>query len=201
MNRLGYTAAALGEEELITLGLDTIRQRLAEAEFPFLSANAFDAVSGERLVEPYVILTLGGQQVAIVGLTGVADVPGVRIEDPIAAARETVAGLVDRVQVIVLLSHAGLQINTQIAAQVEGIDLIVSGGGPGMTPIVQKPPDGVPIVHADTASIGHAGRRLGVGVWSFDGQGVLLGEQWHTEPLTPDIPDDPDIAQWVQANP
>lgn len=200
MNRLGYDAAALGEEELITLGLDTVRQRLAEATFPFVSANAFDAASGERLVQPYIIVTLAGQRVAIVGLTGAADVPGVRIDDPRTTAIEVVSGLADQAEIIILLSHAGLAVNTQIAAQARSIDLIVSGGGPGMTQIVQPSPGGAPIVHADVPSIGHAGRRFGVGVWSFDGQGSLQGQEWQTVPLTPDIADDPVIQEWVAAN-
>ena len=57
-----------------------------------------------------------------------------------------------------------------------------------------------PIVHADIATPGHAGRRLGVGLWSFDGDGQLSDHYWKSLPLTPDIQDDVTMARWVSQN-
>jgi hypothetical protein len=92
-------------------------------------------------------------------------------------------------------------VNRQIAAEVPEIDLIVSGGAKGSTTTPTEVADGPPIVHADTASTGHAGRRVGIGTWWFDQQGRLIGQEWTSVPLDPEIPDDPEMAAWVLDNP
>jgi 2',3'-cyclic-nucleotide 2'-phosphodiesterase (5'-nucleotidase family) len=74
MNLMGYSAMALGELDL-QLGADALRERMAEASFPFLSANLVINSTGQLLARPYVLLDAGGRQVAVIGLTGSGSVP------------------------------------------------------------------------------------------------------------------------------
>jgi 2',3'-cyclic-nucleotide 2'-phosphodiesterase (5'-nucleotidase family) len=69
LNAMNYDAAAVGNHEF-DFGPEGLRARSAEAEFPFLAANLFDAETGERsdLALPYVIREVGDLQVGIIGL-------------------------------------------------------------------------------------------------------------------------------------
>ena len=139
MNLLGYDAMALGGGDM-RLGLDTLRQRMAEAEFPFLSANVILSGTETLFTEPYIIKEIGDHRVAIIGLTEpeAADaVQGaVTVLNPIETARRYVAEVGSEASIIIVLSHIGVERNMKLAGEVEGIDLIVSGAGqvlPGQT--------------------------------------------------------------------
>jgi len=70
MNRLGIDAAAIGNHEF-DWSVDTLKARMAEASYPFLSANITDAVTGARpaWAEPWTIISRGGLKVVVLGLT------------------------------------------------------------------------------------------------------------------------------------
>lgn len=203
---MGYDAMALGAGDLAILGVDGIRQRMEEARFPFLSANVVLTETGELLVRPYVIRDMQGWRTAIVGLTDLLPLPDVEIRDPLSSLREVLEELEGQADLVVLLSHAGLQTNREIAQQAPEVDLIVSGGGQGYTLEPQLVEGQPPLVQADAASPGHAGRRVGVGLWGFgvpsaDGRRALVALDWRNLALEPHIPDDPEMAAWAAANP
>ena len=196
MNLMGYDAMAIGEGDLGQLGVDAIRGRIAEATFPCLSANAYLTEGDELLAQPYVILPRGERQIAVIGLTGPAEIPGIEIRDPIASVREVVAQIGEQADILILLSHTGLDTNKQIAQQIPELNLIVSGGGRTYTRTPASVENGPPVVHADVSSPGHAGRKIGTGVWSFDADGELEKRHWRIVELNPDIPDDPELSDW-----
>jgi 2',3'-cyclic-nucleotide 2'-phosphodiesterase (5'-nucleotidase family) len=201
MNMMGYDAMALGAGDLALLGAEGIRQRMQEARFPFLSANAVLTETGALLVQPYLIREVEGRRIAVIGLTDPVRLPDVEIRDPLTALRQTIKDLEGHASILVLLSHAGLEMNREIAQEVPEIDLIISGGGRGYTDEPELVEGRPPLVHADTANPGHAGREVGVGLWWFDDDGRLVALDWMDVALTPDIPDDPQMLQWVSANP
>jgi 2',3'-cyclic-nucleotide 2'-phosphodiesterase (5'-nucleotidase family) len=69
-NFIGYDAAAIGNHEF-DFGLEAMRQRFSEANFPYLSANIREAETGDLadFATPYVILDVSGVQVGVIGLT------------------------------------------------------------------------------------------------------------------------------------
>lgn len=71
MNEMGYTAAAVGNHEF-DFGLDTLRQRTKQADFPLLGANIRyrenGAVPTDLGIHPFAIVQANGVQVGIVGL-------------------------------------------------------------------------------------------------------------------------------------
>jgi 2',3'-cyclic-nucleotide 2'-phosphodiesterase (5'-nucleotidase family) len=200
MNLLGYDAMALGEGDLGILGLAAIQERMGEASFPVLSANAIREGTEELLAEPYVIREIDGLQVAIIGLTGQALVKGVEFREPTQALREVIDEIGDRAGVMILLSHAGLATNRQIAEEFPQLDVIVSGGGNAVTAVAERKGDGPVTVHADLSTPGHAGRKLGIGTWYFGRQGELVQHDWTDFALTPDVADDPTMLEWVRRN-
>ena len=197
MNLMGYDAMALGGGDM-RLGLDTLRQRMAEAEFPFLSANVVLSGTETLFTEPYIIKEMGDHRIAIIGLTepGAADaVQGaVTVLNPIETARRYVAEVSAKASTIIVLSHLGVEADMKLAKEVEGIDLIVSGTGQVLLGrAVQNEITGTVIVQAAVAIPGQAGRRIGVARLQINSQGEIKGRQWTTVSLTPDFADDPEM--------
>jgi 2',3'-cyclic-nucleotide 2'-phosphodiesterase (5'-nucleotidase family) len=197
LNLLGYDAMALGPADL-ALGPAVLRERIAEASFAILSANAVDKRTGELLAKPYVVREIGGHRVALVGLSGAVDTAEIRVRDPMSSVKDAVAAARPQSDEIIVLSSAGASANQQIADDVEGIAAIVGGGSGASSKAWASPRTGTPVFHADEASPGHAGRVLGVARLAFDRDGALTDYTWKPFSLGPEVPDDAAIAGWVR---
>jgi 2',3'-cyclic-nucleotide 2'-phosphodiesterase (5'-nucleotidase family) len=197
MNRMGYDAIVLGPADL-SLGPETVKQRIAEAKFAVLAADVTDAISKQPVAKPYVIKETGGQRVAITGLSGAPDKNGFKVADGYETVKAVVQELQGQADAIILLSHAPRDVNQRIADEVPGIAAIIEGGADvRIQPWVSK--TGVPLYHADGASSGHAGRMVGVGQLQIEA-GKPTNQTWRVVSLGPEIPDDAAMAQWVQQN-
>ncbi len=207
LNMLGYDAIALGEGDLAQLGASRLGELLSEAQFAMLSANvALGEVpaspgSDTGSVLPYVVRQVQGHAIALIGLTGLPTLRQAEVLEPLKAVQEVVVQVGQEAKVLILLSHAGITANLEIASQVPEIDLIVSGGGKGYTPEPFLTEGGAPIVQAGMASPLGAGRQVGVGTWWFDDQGRLVEYDWQFVPLTPDVFDDIETSLWMRDNP
>jgi len=198
MNRLGYDAMALGPTDL-SLGLDVLRARMAEARFAMLSANAVVTGTTELVAKPYVVREMAGHRVAIVGLSGGDGTAAIGVLDPLVTALKIVPEARREADIVILLSHAGPAADQLIADGVPGIAAIVSGGAGGaMTTAWVSKTSGVPIYRADLAMTGHAGRAVGIGRLDFDASGQLKAQSWRAVSLSPDVADDRAMAEWVQ---
>jgi 2',3'-cyclic-nucleotide 2'-phosphodiesterase (5'-nucleotidase family) len=162
-NRIGLTAAAVGNHEF-DFGLDSMKARFAQASYPFLCAIVFEKGTRKRpsWARPSVLVTVGGVQVGIVGLTtvethtstnpaiisGLEFVPG----GPVAA-QEADALRARGATIVLLVAHVGplppSQEIQQVAEAVRGkVDAIVSGHNHieiGPPPLVAA---GIPVVQS-----------------------------------------------------
>ncbi|MFQ5943856.1 MAG: bifunctional metallophosphatase/5'-nucleotidase [Anaerolineales bacterium] len=70
MNAMGYDAAAIGNHDF-DFGLEALRERAKQAEFPFLSANIreHDTSESPDFVIPYTLTEVNGIKVGVIGLT------------------------------------------------------------------------------------------------------------------------------------
>lgn len=134
-NAIGYDAMTFGNHEP-DFGVDVLRQRMAQASFPFLAANLRDTVTGQPFASPWIIKEIGGTAVGILGLTypktpwttAAKNVSGLQFEAPETAVREELPKLRKAgAQVVIVLSHLGLTGDKALAEAVEGIDVIVGG--------------------------------------------------------------------------
>ncbi|MFQ5340406.1 MAG: hypothetical protein ACE5F6_02545 [Anaerolineae bacterium] len=194
MNRMGYDAAALGGKDL-ELEPEVLKQRIAEAGFPLLSANAVDAATGSRLADPFTVITFERHRVGIVGISGPPASDAIQVRDPFHAAEVAVAQLAGDTDIIIVLSNAGETVNQAIASQIPGVDLVIGAAGKATPRSVQT--EGAMLVQADQASPGHAGRFVGVAQLQFDSQGNMTESRWQRVRLSPDIPDDAEFVTWV----
>jgi 5'-nucleotidase / UDP-sugar diphosphatase len=136
MNYLKFDAMSLGNHEF-DWGLGVLSQLAAAAHFPFISANILDNRNDILpFAKPYIIVTRKDLRLAIIGvttsdtafITKPDNVSGLTFREPaevlppwIGEARNNGAN------VVVLVSHLGLDADREIAERVSGIDVIVGG--------------------------------------------------------------------------
>ncbi len=120
-----------------TLGIDRVMEIVEnELGFPFLGANIFDATWDEPAFEPYQMFERGGAQIAVIGQAfpymPIAN-PGWMFPDlSFGIRQERMAEMVAEVRAagadaVVLLSHNGFDVDRKLAADVPGIDVILTG--------------------------------------------------------------------------
>ena len=215
MNQMAYDAMVIGNHEFDD-GPGTLGSFIRGAEFPVLAANLDVANEPDLagLVQPYVVLEVGGQQIGLVGYTtediDILSSPGPNvtvntIEPAVTAAVGELQAM--GVNKIVALSHAGYGRDKVVAAAVSGIDVIVGGhthtylsssdaDAEGPYPTVIDSPAGEPVL---IVSAGELGRYLGRLDVTFDGNGVATS--WGGDPILLDasVAEDADTLAAVNA--
>ena len=196
MNLLGYDAMVLGSEDF-WLGLDVLRQRMEEAEFPILAANVVIQGTDQLFATPYVIKEIGDHKAAIIGLTNqeAASAAGgdIVVLDPLEALEDFMGEVGEEADVIIVLSHLGKEVDLQMAGEVKGIDLIVGGKSHDrLDPPLWIEPSGTVIVQA-----GYQGQWIGVVSLEIDSQGTVTGHQGQVVFLLEELADDPEMRAFL----
>jgi 5'-nucleotidase / UDP-sugar diphosphatase len=197
MNLIGYTAMAVGNHEFDD-GPKALAAFIRQARFPLLSANIDVSKSNElkNLIKPYVVVRKNGLRIGILGYTTKDSIylsspgPHVAFLPIIDSVKKAVAALKDaRVDVIVAVSHAGLNIDIEVAKSISGIAAIVCGHtnsllsnqqkkADGKSPLVIYSPDQSPVLLVSAYAYG---KFLGRLKFSFDAQGKPIS--WESEPI------------------
>lgn len=127
LERLGFDAFALGNHDFDG-GADILLEQIALLSDRALCAN----VSG---FVPFRLMAVKGVRVALVGvvlgdlvlLQPEGNLAGVAVTPPAEALVRLIPGLREIADLVILLSHCGLDADRQLAGAVPGIDLIVGG--------------------------------------------------------------------------
>ncbi|MFQ5812738.1 MAG: bifunctional metallophosphatase/5'-nucleotidase [Anaerolineae bacterium] len=196
MNLLGYDALVLGGQDF-RLGLDVLRQRMEEAEFPILSANAVISGTDRLFATPYVIKEIGDHKVAIIGLTNqeAASAAGgdIVVLDPLKTLKDVMVEVSEEADVVIVLSHLGTEVDFQMAGEVKGIDLIVGGHSRDvLDPPLWNEASGTVIAQA-----GYQGRWIGVVSLDVDSQGTVADHQGQVVLLGDEFADDPEMGAFL----
>lgn len=135
MNGIGFDAMAIGNHEFDD-GPEELLKFITALKFPIISGNTI-AKPGSQLADKYkgyVVKDFGGQKVAVVSVlatdTNETSSPGpdITFENEIEYLKKAVADLQGQgINKIVVLSHVGYVKDKEIAAAVDGIDVIVGG--------------------------------------------------------------------------
>uniref|UniRef100_I2Q799 5'-nucleotidase/2',3'-cyclic phosphodiesterase-like hydrolase n=1 Tax=Desulfovibrio sp. U5L TaxID=596152 RepID=I2Q799_9BACT len=207
MDRLGYDAMTLGNHEFDD-GPATLANFIRRLKFPVVTANVDLSASPKLkgLVAPYIVREVGGRKIGIIGATqpktAQISSPGPDVSFPklVPAINQAVAELRRQgVDIIVVLSHAGLAGDKKLAASVAGIDAIVGGhshvllgnGYPeavGPCPLLVDAPDGGKTY---IVTAGYWGRYLGVLHLAFDAAGRVTTADGNPVRLDAAVPEDP----------
>lgn len=214
MNAIGYDAMALGNHEFDD-GSEVLAAFVKGLNFPALSANTDFSEDPllAGLIEPSVILEVGGEQIGIIGLTtpetAILAKPSEHLVfhyDLINITQEQVDILTaEGVNKIILLTHIGYGADLQVAQGVSGVDVVVGGhtntflsntysGALGEYPTVLESASGEPVlvVQASTKTV-YLG-RLDV---EFDGDGLVSDWDGDAILLSRYISPDPDISDLI----
>lgn len=201
MSLMGYDAMAVGNHEF-NYGLEVLRRAERDSSFPWLSANTRNAADSSPAFREYVVKSVGGVRVGVLGLT-TPNIPGwepernrkgLSWEDPVAAARRLVPRLrgAERCDLVVALVHSGLEVDPEtgtpnrtehenrvaaLARGAPGIDLILTGHSHRRIPLTRV--DGVPVVQPGRwgevlARVDVTLERRGRGWRTVDVKGELL---------------------------
>ena len=135
MNGIGFDAMAVGNHEFDD-GPEELAKFLDKAKFPIISGNTVagaDTPIANR-IPGYIVKEIGGQKIGIVSVlatdTDETSSPGksVFFEDEITYLKGVIPTIeAEGVNKIILLSHVGYKRDQEIAAAVDGIDVIVGG--------------------------------------------------------------------------
>ncbi|GGM21074.1 bifunctional metallophosphatase/5'-nucleotidase [Deinococcus aerophilus] len=116
-------------------GPDQLARLADRLKYPLLAANIYAEDTSERAFAPFRVLERG-VRVGVLGLASniIGDMPprfgrGLRFTDGRAETRHLVQHLreVEQVDVVVVLSHLGFPQDCALAAEVPGIDVLLSG--------------------------------------------------------------------------
>lgn len=153
MNMIGYDAWCPGNHDL-DISQDNLRALVRIAAFPTLSANLVNNQGGFPVGNrPYAVFERGGLKVAVIGLISPElynlvnqnNLVGIRVLSNTETVQKYVGEVRSTVDLVILLTHEGVDIDSALATAVQGVDLIV--GGHSHTRLRSpKVVNGVPIV-------------------------------------------------------
>lgn len=130
LNKLGLDILTPGNGEYYN-GPAALQGLIGLAKFPVLTANVTDRWTGKPLSPATSIVRVGEYRVAFLGLcfvrTQLPSAWGLKVEDPIAAAKRLVPDLRKQADMVIVVSHIGVDQDEKLAQEVGGIDLILGG--------------------------------------------------------------------------
>lgn len=197
MAKMGYDAVCLGDEEF-TFGRDTLKWVEKELGLCLVSCN-IQAGDGSPFVSPFVIRKVGNLNVLVTGVCTLEaptgdnweQLEGLSVTDPAKAVSTLLAEHKNEADVVVVLAHLGEEASKELAAEVDGIDLVFNSNRRTSTKRSYAV-DGTHLVNFD-----------------YQGQNLILArlkprarnasDRLIVEdiPLGKDTPDDPGVASLV----
>ena len=180
MSLAGYEVVTPGNHEF-DYGVDVYKNALNFVGFEVISANLIiDDPEVARKIRTYTIKVIGGVKIGIFGMmtpafSKVCNPPGGGVsvnQDIVSVARDVVDDLVSKeCDIIIALTHIGLEYDRQLAREIKGIDIIVGGHD---HKIVHETVNNTIIVQD-----GSRGDYLGVLKFRFQ-NGRILNPRWET---------------------
>ncbi len=134
MNALGVDAMSAHWE--FTYGADRVQELVDKLDFPFLAGNVKDATWDDDIFEHTKIFERGGVRIAVIGqafpYTPIANPRYMMPEWSFGIEEEKLQGRVDEtreagVDLVVINSHNGFDVDRKLASRVNGIDVILTG--------------------------------------------------------------------------
>lgn len=207
MNLLDYDAMTLGNHEF-DKGNEGLLKFMTGLETPVVNANIdfSDYPEVDAMVQPYLIRHMDGRSVGIIGAT-LPETP--TISSPAEKTVfndvvESVQPIIDEleaqgVDIIILLSHNGFMNDQEIAAGLDGLDVIIGGHShtkllgedyPNITMSASDEP--VVIVQANEYN-----KYLGNLTVMFDESGIPVSWWGNPVKMTAAIPGDPEVQAYI----
>ena len=135
LNALGLDAMTVHWE--FAFGSSVLKERVSELNFPVLAINVFDKTTNKLMFEPYIVKTIGGLKVGLVGIA--SNIIGVTMPASFSEGvrftlgREELPAVIEKlrtqehVNLVILISHLGFPQDIKLLSEVQGVDLCLSG--------------------------------------------------------------------------
>ncbi len=135
MNMIGYDVWCPGNHDL-DISQDNLRGLVSIARFPTVSANLLnDRLEFPLGNRPYVILERGGIRIGVIGimsqelssLVNQNNLVGLRVLSPVETVQRYIDELDPKTDLLIALTHQGVDEDSALASEVRGLDVIVGG--------------------------------------------------------------------------
>ncbi|WP_168188619.1 bifunctional metallophosphatase/5'-nucleotidase [Thermoflavimicrobium daqui] len=131
LEETGYDIVTLGNNELLTFSKEELRLAYKDHSYCIISSNIFEQEEGKQpsWLKPWKIFSLDGIRVGFIAATvyyeKVYELLGWDVQDPMIRLKQVVQEIKPSVDIVVLLSHLGINRDREIAQMISGIDLII----------------------------------------------------------------------------
>jgi 5'-nucleotidase/UDP-sugar diphosphatase len=134
MNIIGYDGRTFGNHDC-DKPITNLQKMDSLANFPTVCANFTDSAGRDFTKEKYHIYTVNGLRIGVIGITyfpmaGMASpssLLGFNSTDPILAVEKIVPEIDSLTDLIVVLSHSGIEADRELAQKAKGINVIIGG--------------------------------------------------------------------------
>jgi hypothetical protein len=192
---MDYDAVNVGEKDL-AYGPRYLKAQAEEHGVPLISANAVHRDTGELFFDPYVIREQKGAKVAFIGVTSperhvIAQAESylldhkIKLLDPSEQTLKFLPELREQADLVVLLSHAGIE-TSEFLAQDLPVDVVVVGHYPAIENNPKEFGETVLVMAGSKSDrFGTLDVTLaadGSGVWQVDGDAIRLLSKGPSDP-------------------
>ena len=135
MNKIGYDAWCFGNHDL-DISQQNLKKLTKIAKFPTISANVVDDKGQYPFNnKKYIIIKRNGIRIGIVGIMSQSlyslvnqnNLKGIKVLSPIETAQKLIDAIDPKTDLIIALTHEGVDDDSVLAANVTGLDLIIGG--------------------------------------------------------------------------
>ncbi|MBL8669540.1 MAG: thiosulfohydrolase SoxB [Alphaproteobacteria bacterium] len=199
MHALGVEAMTAHWE--FTYGQDRVKALKDSLKFPFLCGNVKDATWGDPVFDGETVIERGGVSIGLIGqafpYTPIANPRWMMPDWSFGIEEEKLQGRVDalrarNVDLIVLLSHNGFDVDRKLAGRVKGIDVILTGHTHDAIP--------APVIVGSTLLVAPGSHGKFLARLDLDVKGrKVVGHRFKLIPLFADaIAPDPEMAALIR---
>jgi 2',3'-cyclic-nucleotide 2'-phosphodiesterase (5'-nucleotidase family) len=135
MNLTGYDAWTIGNHDL-DISQENLREHTSIVKFPTVSANLTDTLGALPFNNKrYVITEKNGLRIGIIGLmskdlpalTNTNNLKGLKVAPPAELTQRLIDTLLPVTDLIMVLSHEGVEDDSALAASTHGLNIIIGG--------------------------------------------------------------------------
>ncbi|HZM15786.1 MAG TPA: hypothetical protein VFE28_07275, partial [Candidatus Krumholzibacteria bacterium] len=205
MGDLGYAVVSVGPSDLL-YGVQTLQETAKKAGLTLISSNILKKSTGKLLFQPSVVREYQGVRVGFLGcVANSANLATVNPEaddfavaDPESTLRALVPQVRKKADVIVVFDHRGSRASQQLADEVKGIDVIVTGGE---SMVNTKPVEvgNEDIGHTLVCAAGDRGKWIGALSLIVSDKGKVLRWTHEMHGLDSNVPEDSTMRVKVDA--
>ncbi|MGB2867301.1 MAG: bifunctional UDP-sugar hydrolase/5'-nucleotidase [Bacteroidota bacterium] len=135
MSRIGYDAACPGNHDF-DISRANFQRLTAVARYPIISANLVDQEGKFSLnMAAYTVLEKDGLKIGLIGvmsdefysLVSKKSSAGLKVLSPVETVQKLIDQLDPQTDLLIAISHEGVQEDSILAARTKGLDIIISG--------------------------------------------------------------------------